>query len=118
VIRSSLASVLSPRAPHHSAYVVLAEIEEPRAPAMVRGEAARRGTRTARGQYEREGAFPVFSSTDPRRRQAASLFSRGRSNVCHQIRKRWRTARRSSLHPITALAIITLYDMTGSTLVR
>jgi hypothetical protein len=43
-----------------------------------------RGTRTARGQYEREGTFPVFSSTHPRKRQAASLFSRAESNICHQ----------------------------------
>jgi hypothetical protein len=29
-------------------------------------------------------AFPAFGSTDPRRRQATSLFSRGPINICHQ----------------------------------
>ena len=37
--------------------------------------------RTAKGQSDRGG--PAFGSTDPRRRQATSLFGPDRSNICH-----------------------------------
>jgi hypothetical protein len=42
------------------------------------GKAARRiwWIRTARGRRERGDGAPAFGSTDPRRRQATSLFSR------------------------------------------
>jgi hypothetical protein len=50
------------------------------------GRAARRiwWIRAARGQSERGGAFPAFGSTDPRTRQPTNLFSRAKSNICHQ----------------------------------
>jgi hypothetical protein len=56
------------------------------------GEAARRirsVIRAARGQSER-GREPTFGPTDPRRRQAISLFSRRAiKHPCHQTARAW-----------------------------
>jgi hypothetical protein len=41
------------------------------------GKAARKGTRTAWGQYESEGAFPAFSSTHPKKTPGSELIQPG-----------------------------------------
>ena len=56
------------------------------------GKAARKGPRTAWGQYESEGAFPAFSSTHPKKTPGSELIQPGgRSNICKF--KRWQMAR-------------------------
>jgi hypothetical protein len=41
------------------------------------GRAARKGPRTAWGQYESEGAFPAFSSTHPKKTPGSELIQPG-----------------------------------------
>src|ERR1700677_5166686 len=51
------------------------------------GKAARKGTRTAWGQYESEGAFPAFSSTHPKKTPGSELIQPGADQHRRGIRQ-------------------------------